>query len=94
MWGYDANKQMWIVKRNSGRIEYYEKKVNFLSWTKVDLSKLIHTPFHNPTNEPMAWSFNSFLKDKKKNNFEGMRTALSFTKRPGMSLMFTLIKPW
>ncbi|CAI9285423.1 unnamed protein product [Lactuca saligna] len=33
IWGYDADKKMWIVKRKSGRIEYYEKKVDFLSWT-------------------------------------------------------------
>ncbi|CAH1450834.1 unnamed protein product [Lactuca virosa] len=31
MWGYDADKRMWVVKRKSGRIEYYEKKVDFLS---------------------------------------------------------------
>ncbi|CAI9280058.1 unnamed protein product [Lactuca saligna] len=54
MWGNDSNKRMWVVKRKSGRIEYYEKKVDFLSGRKVDLSKLIHTPFHNPTNDTMA----------------------------------------
>ncbi|CAI9284206.1 unnamed protein product [Lactuca saligna] len=32
MWGYDAEKKMWIIKQKSGRIEYYEKKVDFFSW--------------------------------------------------------------
>ncbi|CAI9279086.1 unnamed protein product [Lactuca saligna] len=81
MWGYDADKKMWIVKRKSGQIEYYEKKVDFLSLTKVDLFELIHAPFHNPTNDPMAWSCKSFLEDKAKNNFEGMKTVSSFTKK-------------
>nr|KAJ0204818.1 hypothetical protein LSAT_V11C500277750 [Lactuca sativa] len=29
MWGYEFDKKMWIVKRKSGRDEYYEKKVDF-----------------------------------------------------------------
>nr|KAJ0225731.1 hypothetical protein LSAT_V11C100009100 [Lactuca sativa] len=69
-WGYNADKRMWVVKRKSGRIEYYDKKVDFLSWTKVDLFELIHAPFHNPTNDTMAWSFKNFLDTKVKNNFE------------------------
>ncbi|CAI9295426.1 unnamed protein product [Lactuca saligna] len=62
------------------QIEYYEKKDDFLSWIKLDIFELIHAAFHNPTNDPMAWSFKSFLEDKAKNNFEGMKTASSFTK--------------
>nr|KAJ0211339.1 hypothetical protein LSAT_V11C400186270 [Lactuca sativa] len=81
MWRYDADKRMWVVKRKSGRIEYYEKKVDFLFWKKVDLSELIHALFHNPTNNTMAWSFKNFLEIKAKNNFEGLKTASSFTKK-------------
>ncbi|CAI9285741.1 unnamed protein product [Lactuca saligna] len=66
MWGYDAEKKMWIVKRKSGQIEYYEKKVEFLPWTNVDLSELIDAPFYNPTNDIMTWSFKSFLEVKAK----------------------------
>nr|KAJ0219647.1 hypothetical protein LSAT_V11C300138460 [Lactuca sativa] len=39
-WGFEADKNMW--------------KVDFLSWTKVDLAKLVHTPFHYPSNDPNA----------------------------------------
>ena len=81
MWGYNVEKKMWIVKRKIGRIEYYEKKVDFMSWTKVDLSELIHTPFHNLNNDTMAWSFKNFLKIKAKINFENLKTASSFTKK-------------
>nr|KAJ0193794.1 hypothetical protein LSAT_V11C800400860 [Lactuca sativa] len=81
MWGYDDDKRMRVVKRKSERIEYYEKKVDFLSWTKVDLSELIHTHFHNPTSDTMAWSFKNFLETKAKNNFEGLKIASSFTKK-------------
>nr|KAJ0225461.1 hypothetical protein LSAT_V11C100048600 [Lactuca sativa] len=81
MWGYDAEKKMWTVKQKSGRIEYYERKVDFMSWTKVDLSELIHAPFHNPTNDTMAWSFKNFLEIKAKNNFEDLKTFSSFTKK-------------
>ncbi|CAI9281709.1 unnamed protein product [Lactuca saligna] len=54
MWGYDADKKMWVVKRKSHRIEYYERPTKFISWKKVDLAKVIHAPFNNPTNDSMA----------------------------------------
>nr|KAJ0184478.1 hypothetical protein LSAT_V11C900461930 [Lactuca sativa] len=41
MWGYDADKRMWVVKWKSGRIEYYEKKADFLSWTKATSTMVI-----------------------------------------------------
>ncbi|CAI9300241.1 unnamed protein product [Lactuca saligna] len=81
MWGYDADKKMWIVKQKSGGIEYYEWKVDFMSWKKVDLSELIYAPFHNPTNDTMAWSFKNVLEIKVKNNFEDLKTTSLFTKK-------------
>ena len=50
MLGYDADKKMWIVEQKSGRIEYYDKKVDFLSWTKFDLSE---SSAHLSTIQPM-----------------------------------------
>ncbi|CAI9269202.1 unnamed protein product [Lactuca saligna] len=41
MWGYEADKKMWIVKRKIRSIEYYVKKIDFVSWTKVDLAELV-----------------------------------------------------
>ncbi|KAL4564809.1 hypothetical protein LXL04_028880 [Taraxacum kok-saghyz] len=54
MWGYEADRNIWVTKRKSGNVEYYNKKVDFMSWTKVDLSKLIQASFHNPSNDPTA----------------------------------------
>ncbi|CAI9289171.1 unnamed protein product [Lactuca saligna] len=80
MWGFEADRNMWIVKRKSFNIEYYVKKIDFMSWEKVDLADLVHTPFHNPTNDPNAWAFKRFLEDKAKMNFVGMKTVASFIK--------------
>nr|KAJ0221211.1 hypothetical protein LSAT_V11C200086610 [Lactuca sativa] len=54
MWGYHADKEIWVVKRKSCRIKYYEKPANFMSWTKVDLAELIYALFNNPTNDSVA----------------------------------------
>ncbi|CAI9302576.1 unnamed protein product [Lactuca saligna] len=81
MWGYDGEKKMWTVMQKSGQIAFYNNKVDFLSWTKVDLLELIHLPFHNPTNDTIAWSFKNFLEIKAKNNFKDLKTASSFTKK-------------
>ncbi|CAI9281522.1 unnamed protein product [Lactuca saligna] len=62
-------------------MKYYKKEVDFLSWTKVDLSELIHAPFHNLTNDTMALSFKNFLEIKSKNNFEDLKTTSLFTKK-------------
>ncbi|CAI9299407.1 unnamed protein product [Lactuca saligna] len=55
--------------------------VDSVSWTKVNLTELVHAPFHNPTNDPMAWAIKKFLEDKAKQNFKGLKTASSFVKK-------------
>ncbi|KAL4573627.1 hypothetical protein LXL04_020440 [Taraxacum kok-saghyz] len=57
------------------------KKVDFISWTKIDLSELLQAPFHNPSNIPKAWDFKSFLEDQAKKNFTGMKIDSSFTNK-------------
>ncbi|KAL4556434.1 hypothetical protein LXL04_039086 [Taraxacum kok-saghyz] len=94
VWGYDDDREMWFVKRKSGNVEYYEKKIDFMSWTKVDLSELIQAPFYNPSNDPMTWGFKSFLEDQAKKNFDGMKTAVSFTKKAKASSTPTQPRPW
>ncbi|CAI9263665.1 unnamed protein product [Lactuca saligna] len=73
--------KMWVVKRKSKRVEYYEKSVDFMSWTKIDLAELNRAPFHNPTNNYVAWDFKRFLKTQVKNKFEGMKIVSSFTRK-------------
>ena len=48
MWGYDIDTNLWVVKRNSGNVEHYDKKVDFHTWTKIDLTELTQAPFLNP----------------------------------------------
>ena len=81
MWGYDKSRKLWIVKRNSGKIEYYDKKVAFTSWTKVDLSELSNAPFYNPTKDNAAWNFKRFLENQVKQGFPNMSTAESVLKK-------------
>lgn len=80
-WGYDADKEMWWVKRKSGSMEYYNKMKNFKTWTKVDLTDLINAPYHNPSNDPKASKFWNFLKNQVDNKFPTMPTAESFLKK-------------
>ncbi|CAI9294424.1 unnamed protein product [Lactuca saligna] len=64
-----------------GNIEYYAKKIGFVSWIKVDLVELVHELFHNPTNDPKAWAFKKFQEDKAKQKFEGLKTTSLFVKK-------------
>lgn len=81
IWGFEADKKMWIVKRKKGNIDYYGKKIDFVFWTKDDLAELVHASFHNPTNDPNALAFKKFLEEKAKMNFEGLKTTSSFIKK-------------
>ena len=61
MWGYDFETKMWVVRRNSGRIEHYDKMVDFHTWTSVDVAELVRAPFLNPYEVPRARGFREFL---------------------------------
>lgn len=81
MWDFDAEKNLWFVKRKSDRVEYDERGTKFKSWTRVDLTEHSQAPFHNPSQDPKAWMFKRFVEDQVKCNFKHMPTAKSFTKR-------------
>ena len=61
MWGFDFETKLWVVRRNSGRIEHYDKMVDFHTWTSVDLAELVRAPFLNPYEVPRARGFREFL---------------------------------
>ncbi|MFS7984983.1 hypothetical protein Hanom_Chr11g00993021 [Helianthus anomalus] len=46
-WRYNHNKQMWLMIRESGHIEYYSKESQFESWTKTDLKNLLRALYHD-----------------------------------------------
>ncbi|KAL7606254.1 hypothetical protein Lser_V15G18890 [Lactuca serriola] len=80
-WGFLDTKNIWVVKRNSGNVEYYKHQNDFCSWTKVDLTELSNAPFHNPSNDPRGTDFKLFLENQVKRKLDGMKTADSFVKK-------------
>ncbi|KAM0016276.1 hypothetical protein Hdeb2414_s0030g00708911 [Helianthus debilis subsp. tardiflorus] len=36
-WRFDYDKDLWLITRESGHMEYYTKELQFESWTKIDL---------------------------------------------------------
>ncbi|CAI9282244.1 unnamed protein product [Lactuca saligna] len=50
-------------RRKSGKVEYYNHQNYFCSWTRVNLGELADAPFHNPSNDPRATDFTSFLEN-------------------------------
>ena len=81
MWGYDYETKLWVVRRNSGRIEHYDKMVDFHTWTSVDLAELARAPFLNPYDAPRARGFREFLIHQASRSFSGFKTAESLLKR-------------
>lgn len=81
MWGFDHELNLWVVKRNSGNLEYYKSIHDFSSWTIVDLFELLMTPFYNPSQDPSAFTFKRFLEGQVKDNFPKMKTAKSLIRR-------------
>ncbi|CAI9259283.1 unnamed protein product [Lactuca saligna] len=75
MWGFHSDLNMWVVKRNHGKLKYYKDTHDFSSWTKVHLTKLSATPFHNPSKDPNASNFKLFLERQVKEKFSEMKTA-------------------
>ena len=80
MWGYDFETNLWVVRRNRGRIEHYDKMLDFHTWT-VDLAELVRAPFLNPYDVPRARGFRDFLTYQASKGFSGFKTDESILKR-------------
>ncbi|KAL8240202.1 hypothetical protein R6Q59_013557 [Mikania micrantha] len=63
-WHYDGDKQMWVVKRKRGNLEYYEGPLDFESWTRVDLAEFDEAPFFNRSNYPRGTEFYDILHEE------------------------------
>ncbi|KAM0003078.1 hypothetical protein Hdeb2414_s0007g00238681 [Helianthus debilis subsp. tardiflorus] len=46
-WGYDHNKNMWLITRETRHMEYYAKESQFETWMKLDLQSLLCAPYHD-----------------------------------------------
>ncbi|KAJ0481653.1 hypothetical protein HanIR_Chr13g0644981 [Helianthus annuus] len=72
-WGYDHDKNMWLITRESGHREYYAKESQFETWTKIDLQSLLRAPYHDsdPNQRGKGWTFHAKLeKEVKRKTFK------------------------
>ncbi|MFS7953519.1 hypothetical protein Hanom_Chr07g00619641 [Helianthus anomalus] len=79
-WSYNDEMEMFIVKRKSGAVEYYDHSDAFKSWTAVDLRELSNATFHNQTVNPnykIRWNFFNKLQQQARVNFKDMKLAQS-----------------
>lgn len=74
MWEYKDELKLWMVKRNSVHAEYYMDTHAFCSQTRVDLTELSVTPFHNPTHNSTAFELKLFLERQFREKFVGTKT--------------------
>ena len=81
VWSFDADRKIWMIRRNSGNVEYYKKLADFKLLTKIDLKELAAAPFFNPSNHQGAMDFKLFLERKAKKNFKEIKVATSFVKK-------------
>ncbi|MFS7986764.1 hypothetical protein Hanom_Chr11g01014121 [Helianthus anomalus] len=51
-WAYNDEKEMFIVLRKNGEVEYYANSDAFNSWTPVDLRELSNAGFHDQVKNP------------------------------------------
>ena len=77
-WRFHDTHDMFMVRRKSGNNEFYKDAHDFNSFTKVDLIELSKAPFSNPSKNPKASKFKSFLEDQVAKGFPSMKTAESF----------------
>ena len=81
LWWYDADRNMYAIRRKSGNCKYYANLDSFKSLTRIDLQELTTVPFVNESNNQRATDFRHFLVKNAKKNFEGIKIATSFIKR-------------
>ncbi|KAD6119014.1 hypothetical protein E3N88_10285 [Mikania micrantha] len=74
-WMYDKQRDIYLVKRMSGKVEFYKKPRDFCSLPKVDIRSIDKAMFFNPSKDSQADLFAKFIKDQCEKNFPVMRTA-------------------
>ncbi|MFS7962227.1 hypothetical protein Hanom_Chr08g00724191 [Helianthus anomalus] len=80
-WEYNEEKDMFLVKRGNGAVEYYIHSDAFESSTVVDLRELTRDPYHDQTTSlhyKIGWNFFNRLQQQAKVNFKYMNLAESF----------------
>ncbi|KAI3762684.1 hypothetical protein L1987_53124 [Smallanthus sonchifolius] len=80
-WAFDSEKNMYVVKRKSGRLEYYKKVNDFSLLTKLGLQPLNEAYFENIGRNGPAEMFRTFLNEQCLTNFAKMKAAESRLKK-------------
>ncbi|KAD5507987.1 hypothetical protein E3N88_15690 [Mikania micrantha] len=74
-WMYDKVRNIYLVKRMSGKVEFYKKPRDFCSLPKVDIRSIDKAMFLNPSKDSQAELFAKFIRNQCEKDFPTMRTA-------------------
>ncbi|KAL8244117.1 hypothetical protein R6Q59_010375 [Mikania micrantha] len=74
-WMFDKDRQLYLIKRMNGKLEYYKRLQEFYSMPKFDLWSINNAMFFNPSKDSQAELFAKLLKDKCDKDFSVMKTA-------------------
>ena len=72
---YDKERDIYLVKRMNGKVEYYKRLRDFCTMPKVDIRSINTGMFFNPSKDSKADLFAKFIKDQCEKDFPVMRTA-------------------
>ncbi|KAL8265759.1 hypothetical protein R6Q59_003103 [Mikania micrantha] len=73
-WMYDKDKDLYLVKRMNGKLEYFKRPRDFCSMPKFDIRSINNAMFFNPSKDTQADLFAKFLKDQCDRDFPVMKT--------------------
>ncbi|KAD6118935.1 hypothetical protein E3N88_10206 [Mikania micrantha] len=73
-WLYDKGRDLYLVKRMNGKVEYYKRPRDFCTMPKVDIRSINKAMFFNPSKDSQADLFAKFIKDQCEKDFPVMRT--------------------
>ncbi|KAF5807012.1 hypothetical protein HanRHA438_Chr05g0237871 [Helianthus annuus] len=79
-WAYNDEKEMFIVLRKDGEVEYYDNSATFESWMAVDLRELSKAGYHDQCKNPnckIRVNFFNRLQQHARVNFKDMKLAQS-----------------
>ncbi|KAI3795470.1 hypothetical protein L1987_38125 [Smallanthus sonchifolius] len=80
-WDFDPEKNLYVIKRKSVRLEYYKSANDFSILTKLDLHQLNEAYFENKGRNGQARMFRTFLNEQCLTNFAKMKTDESTLKK-------------
>ncbi|KAD7116841.1 hypothetical protein E3N88_04109 [Mikania micrantha] len=71
----DKDKQLYLVKRRNGKLEYFKRPQDVCSMPKFDIRNINNTVLYNPSKDSQAELFAKFIKDQCDSDFPTMKTA-------------------